>query len=281
MAASKISSTKLNEAIKKFGSLHQAVEALQNEEQALKKLNSQLKQDNANLEVTKNKHLTEIAQLDSEISAKKSDLDSVSKKEDQHARQYQLFEAFVAMVAGSPSATSSAQVLATTINILCAGWHASKKPDELRALFVRTVLGDYLKSFRCDYCKAQFMVNKKPHSEYLGNYYMCPACHSPSFVKPDDSFLKAMVSEEQLENVRRAEQLQKELDNSSPFKAFFTLECEVCGQPVTQWTDQNIKIGIRGLGWAHEACLNTIKGSLLRVSRTAEILNRPPRHPQP
>ena len=280
MAASKISSTKLNEAIKKFGSLHQAIEALDNEKQVSEKDNIQLKKENIELKLTRDKLLSEVAQLDGQISGKKDEWQSLSSKVQQHARQYQLFEAFVAMVAGSPSATSSLQVLATTINILCTGWQASKKVDELRALFVRTVMGDYLKSFRCDYCKAQFMVNKKPHSQYL-DYYECPACHSPSFMKPDDSFLKAMVSEEQLENVRRAEQLQKELDNFSPFKAFFDLKCEVCGQPVTQWTDQTIKGGIIGLGWGHEACWDTIKGSFMIVTRTAEILKRPPRHPQP
>ena len=280
MATLKVNSTDLKEAVQKFGSLQQAIEALQNEEQDRKNHNSQLKQDNGELEVTKNKRLTEIAQLDSQISGKKSDLQSVSEKEQEHARQYQLFEAFIAMVEGSPAATSSVQVLATMINILCTGWQTSKKVDELRALFVRTVMGDYLKSFRCDYCGAQFMVNKKPHSQYIRNYYQCPACHLPSSVKPDDSFLKAMVSEEQLQNVCQAEQLQKELDDYSPFKAFLGLKCEVCGKPVNQWTDKNIETGIDGFGWGHEACWDTIKGSFMRVTRTAEILNRPPRHPQ-
>ena len=54
----------------------------------------------------------------------------------------------------------------------------------------------------------------------------------------DDSFLKAMVSESQMENVRRVEEFQKENDTLKPFKLFSDLPCEVCKQPVTEWAVQ-------------------------------------------
>ena len=106
------------------------------------------------------------------------------------------------------------------------------------------------------------MVNKEPHYKQFSNYYVCPACHFGSGVRPDNSFLKGMVSEEQIENIRRAEELQKENDALKPLKVFLNLPCEVCGQPVTEWTEQDVKRGVSGLGWGHTACWNTDKGQI-------------------
>jgi hypothetical protein len=44
-----------------------------------------------------------------------------------------------------------------------------------------------------------------------------------------------------LEGIRRSVDIQKENDSLQPFKIFFDIGCEVCGKPVTEWTDRNIK----------------------------------------
>ena len=133
-----------------------------------------------------------------------------------------------------------------------------RKADDLRTLFVRTTMGDFLRCFRCDSCGAQFMVNKEPNKHFL-NYYGCPVCHM-SEVRANDLFLKAMVSGKQLENTRWAQQVQKENDSLRPFKIFFDVPCCICGQSVTEWTEQNLRKGIRGVGWGHVVCWKTPMG---------------------
>ena len=165
------------------------------------------------------------------------------------------------MVAGSPSVTNSIKALIASFQeLLDSGWYTSKNADDLRSLFVRTVMGDFLKCFRCDSCEAGFMVNKEPRYKQLFNYYVCPACHNNLRVRADDSFVKAMVSQEQMENIRRVEELQQENEALKPVKVFLNLPCEVCGQPVTEWTEQDVKRGVSGLGWGHTACWNTDRG---------------------
>ncbi len=63
--------------------------------------------------------------------------------------------------------------------------------------------------------------NKEPYYSSIGHYYECPACHTVSEVEPDDSFLKAMISEAQLKDIVKAVDIQKESDTLKPLKAFF------------------------------------------------------------
>ncbi len=126
-------------------------------------------------------------------------------------------------------------------------------------------MGDFLKCFRCDSCGAQFIVNERPNKNLL-NYYGCPVCHI-SNVRPDDFFLKALVSEEQSKKVRLAEHLQKENDELKAFKGFFNLKCDVCGQPVNEWTEQNLRKGLEGFGWGHVACGKTAKGQSMQLAK--------------
>jgi hypothetical protein len=44
-----------------------------------------------------------------------------------------------------------------------------KNADEMRSLFVRMVMGDYLKCFYCDVCSAKFITNMKLKYKLLGN----------------------------------------------------------------------------------------------------------------
>ena len=63
-------------------------------------------------------------------------------------------------------------------------------------------------------------------------------------VKADDSFLEAMVSEQQLADVHQARDLQKEVDRLKPAEVFLDIPCMICGKPMSnKWTrEQVIKI---------------------------------------
>jgi primosomal replication protein N len=191
-------------------------------------------------------------------------------------RQYMLSASFLAMASSSPSVTKPRETLITSLmKLVDSGWYSSTTPEDLRSLFVRTMMGDFLKCFRCHSCGAQFIVNREPN-KYTHKHYECPVCHR-SEVRADDSFLKAMVSEEQMENVRRARQVQNENDQLKPFQVFFSVPCEICGQPITEWTERNIKPGIKGYGWGHLACWNTTKGIVILMAELTKRSRRPKR----
>ena len=145
----------------------------------------------------------------------------------------------------------------------------SKNADEMRSLFIRTVMGDYLKCLRCKICGAKFIVNKEPRYKSISNYYQCPSCHTSCGVEPDDSFLKAMVSEEQLENTQRIKEVLKENKVLKPLKAFLDVPCEICGELITEWTEQNVKMAVGGFGWGHSHCWNSDVGHLRQLVRLA------------
>jgi predicted RNA-binding Zn-ribbon protein involved in translation (DUF1610 family) len=87
------------------------------------------------------------------------------------------------------------------------GWLFITKTEELRSVFIKQVMGDYLKCFRCDNCGAKFIVNKKPKN-ILNSNYKCPVCDLYMGIKVDDSFLKAMVSKKQLEAIDLPPQIE-------------------------------------------------------------------------
>jgi hypothetical protein len=76
-----------------------------------------------------------------------------------------------------------------------------------------------------------------------------------------------MISEKQLETVRRVEELQKEYETLKPFKALFGFTCEVCKKPINEWTEKNVHKGINGLGWAHIGCLNSPAGQIMQFTK--------------
>jgi hypothetical protein len=239
MAKPIVDGNKLKQAILKFGSLEKSVTALQKERQLLLTQNNELKQKVAKLRLESDNLIAENLDMKNKLDQQKKQLQLQSERIEHQNRQFRLFEGFLAMLVGSPSVTKSMESLIASLQMLLnSGWQAVEKADELRSHFIRTVMGDYLKCFRCLNCGASFMVNNEPHYKYFSNYYECPACHFHHKVIADDSFLKAMVSESQMENVRRVEEFQKENDTLKPFKLFFDLPCEVCKQPVTEWAVQ-------------------------------------------
>jgi len=263
MTAKKVSGSNLKQALDKFGSLHEANERLKDENQALEKQKAQLKRENAQLQQNRDNKLSEDKLLYDKLTRQKQLLQLQSNRIEENDRQYHLFESFIAMAVDSPPLPKSTETLKALFQTLDdPGWQATKNIADLRSLFVSTIMGDYLKCFRCDNCGASFIVNKEPYFKYVYNYYECPACHASRTVKPDDSFLKAIVSEKQLANIRRCVEVQKENDSLIPFKAFFDIRCEVCEKPITEWNERNIKQGISGLGWGHLQCWSSPLGKL-------------------
>jgi hypothetical protein len=47
------------------------------------------------------------------------------------------------------------------------GWFLPSSADEMKSLFIRTVMGDYVKCFRCHSCGAKFITNNKPEYKIL------------------------------------------------------------------------------------------------------------------
>lgn len=263
MAAVKINGVKLKQAIEKFGSLEEAIEDLENKKEVLEKESSKLRKANEELKLAKDKLTADIDELTNEYSEHKKKLQSLGDNFGKWERQYNLFQDFIAMLLGSPSVDTSLKNLISLLQELSeSGWVITKNTDELRSYFVSTIMGDYLKSFHCKVCGAKFVVNRKPYYQSISNYYQCPACHASFGVEPDDTFLKVMVSEEQMENIILVEETLKENKALEPLKAFLDVPCEICGQPINEWTEDNVKAVMSGYGWAHTKCWNGDVGKL-------------------
>lgn len=267
MVQPKVNGSRLKEALNRFGSLEKAIEGLQEEKSALEKTNTELKKENSQLKLMRDKLLLEMNETDKKLNDSKNELTSLVSKINERKRQYQLFEGFLSMLADSPSvATAVESIVALFQKLQSSGWYLSGKPDELRTLFVRTTLGDYLRCFSCDYCGAKFIVNKDPHWKYQSDRYLCPSCYDHR-VRADNSFLKAMVTSEQLERTRLAEDLEKENKILRPLRAFLDVTCQICHEPITEWTETNVKVAISGYGWGHVKCWNSPAGQFLIMAK--------------
>ena len=275
MEAKKIDFAKLNEAVEKFGSLQKANAQLEKDKLALEKGNAQLKQENKNLEATRDKLAGQVEDINTKKEDYQSQLQSLSNQIKVHSYQYELFCGFMAMVAESPSVTDSLKTLVASLQkLIDSGWHISKNADEMRSLFVRTVMGDYLKCYRCDSCGARFIVNKEPHYKFYGNEYYCPACHYSLGVKEDDSFLKTLVSEKQLEDTLRLDKVLEECEVLEPLKAFLNVSCEICHKPVKEWDVYNVKLAIQGTGCGHTSCWKSESGRFRELRKAIEKVKK-------
>ncbi len=259
MAKASVDGVKLKKALDEFGSLEKAVESRKLEVDTLSKQKQNLKQQNEELSLSSGKLKAGLDVLNKQIHDQKGKLELLTEKLGKWERQYNLFEAFLAMLDGSPSVDSSLKSLISLLQELAvSGWAITKSADDLRSHFVRTIIGDYLKCFRCKLCEAKFIVNQKPG---FSDYYECPSCHTSYGVESDDSFLKAMVSEKQVENITLVEKtlkenqaLEQEKKALEPLKAFLDVPCQICAKPITEWTKYNVQAAIEGWGWAHDKC---------------------------
>ena len=275
MAAKKIDYAKLNEAVEKFGSLQKATAQLEMNKLALEKGNAQLKQENKNLAATKDKLASQVEDINTKKEDYQSQLQSLSNQLKVHSYQYELFCGFMTMITASPSVTESIDILIEAFQKLKEpGWYLPKNADEMRSLFIRKVMGDYLKCYRCDSCGAKFITNKKPTNKYFGNGYYCPACHNWYAVKEDDSFLKALVSEKQLEDILHLDEVLEECEVLEPFKAFLNVPCEICHEPITEWGDYSVKLVIQGIGCGHTQCWNSELGRFIELRKAIQKVKK-------
>ena len=45
-------------------------------------------------------------------------------------------------------------------------------------------------------------------------------------------------------------------------KVFLNLPCEVCGQPITEWTEYEVQKGVKEHCWGYAKCWNSDKGQI-------------------
>jgi len=90
-----------------------------------------------------------------------------------------------------------------------------------------------------------------------------------------------MVSEEQLENTYKAEQLMEQtgallkvITILKPFHVLIDIPCEVCNQKITDWTEDKAIRFATGLGWAHEECRKTITGIMKQLGIVTPYIPR-------
>ncbi len=276
MAVPKVDVKKLKEALKRFGSLQSAVERLQTEKQALEGQIGRLRKVNNKLTAGRNGLSGEVKELKNCINAYKGELQDLANNIERDNTQYMLFCEFMVMLLGPPSVTDSIGTLADLFQRLKeSGWYVSKDPEELRGIFIRAVMGDYLKSFRCEACGAKFITNKEPEDKLFGNGYYCPVCHNGYAVIDDDSFLKAMISDgKQLDDIQHMEEVLKENEILKPFKHFLEVPCEICHKPVEAWDDYNTKLAIEGTGFGHTSCWKSQAGQMRQMAKAVQSLRK-------
>jgi len=261
--ANAIDCAKLNESLEEFGLLQKASANLKEQNESIRTRNKKLNEDYTKLATrwaALGKRIergeTQEKDIEHRLREKSEQLEALGS-------QYELFCGFAAMVNGSSSVTESTDMLIALFEQLKSrGWYLSQSAEEMRGLFIHVTMGDYLKSFRCDYCGSKFITNGKPGSKSQGKYYVCPVCQYMSSVKADDSFLKALAPGKRLEDIQLMEELLKENEVLRPFKAFLFTSCEICHQPVTEWDDDSVQAVIEGIGCGHTACWNTDLGRL-------------------
>jgi len=277
MSSLSVDSKKLGEALEKFGSLQSALEHLLDEQQALEAQVASFKKQNRRLAAQRDKQQRQNEELNNCLYKQKQELQDLSTEIEQHHRQYGLFAGFMAMLLGSPSVTYSVDTLIALFQRLqTPGWHYPETPDELRSMFIRSVMGDYLKSYRCERCGAKFITNKKPEQPWRGiGGYCCPVCHLNYMVKEDVSFLELMVSDKkQLADVQHTEALLEESHKLKPFKALLEVPCEICNQPDECWDEYNVKLVIQGTGFGHTSCWNSEFGQRRQLTKAIQLLKR-------
>ena len=89
-----------------------------------------------------------------------------------------------------------------------------------------------------------------------------------------NSFLKTLVSEEQMENTKHMRAVTEENQTLKAFKAFFSLPCEICHKPIKEWDDYNVKLAIQGIGLGHTACWQSDLGRMIELARALAIIKK-------
>ena len=210
MSNKKVNIKKIKEAIEYHGSLEVHIKALHKDKHALEKNKKHLNDEVSALNTTRQSLESNISNLHTDLTSARKQVRVEQERIKQYSYQYDLLLSFLAMLVSSPTVLEATENLISLFQSLSQKiWYSSISIQEMRSLFVTTVMGDFLKCYHCTHCGTQFIVNKKPEKKLI-TYNYCPVCWFSAFVTPDDSFLKAMISEGQLENVCRTERLLDE-----------------------------------------------------------------------
>ena len=269
----KVNGRLIRRAIEEHHSLGKAIDANNNKIALQHKEHTQLKQQNSELRSDNARVASEKAENERGLQNGRLELSQLFTTMEICRRQYTLFQGFLAMLVNSPSVNRPIESLITSLQqVMRSGWYSPRTQKEWMDLFVQRVFGDYLQSFRCDHCGSRFMISEGMNKGYLNYPIKCPRCHNSSWVEPDDSFLRAMVSEDQLTNIYRAELLMNENVILRPFKVLVGIPCDVCGKPISEFTEDAIKVGAAGCGWAHADCWNTFTGKVKMFGNAAKYL---------
>lgn len=264
---------KINKAAREFNSLQEAVGILENKNAELKAEENTLMLSASRLRIAKQKVLAEMNNLIEQRNHLQNEVKEVAEKVEKWQRQYQLFESFIAMLLKTSSFEASVEGLVSLFQELSeSGWAYTKNKDELRDYFMTHLMGDFIKSFRCKRCGTEFMTNQRPQGS---SYYECPSCHSPSDIEPDISFLTAMVSEEQIAKINQLEVTLAEYKKLESLKALLRVPCDMCGKFVTEWTEKNVSLAVKGAGFAHDECWDTNAGKT-KISSIEQKFNNLP-----
>ena len=270
----KVDLTGIKDAIRRHGSLSQTLAEKQAQHQILEAKLSELHGNNLDEENKRERLSNQIAEMGGNINEREKTLADLDTSVNRKRREYDLFEWFMAMASTSPSTVVQFYdgLVSFLKSVMLPGWYTPKSAQEFRGAFVRTVMGDYLHCFRCDFCGAKFILNRSPY--YRGRGYTCPACASMFSVKADDTFITEMVSPSNLEQISRTQRLQEEVDRLKPLEVFLDIPCAICEKPMPN--DRLNREGILKLfkeaSIAHPGCWNTPAGQALYLKVLAKEL---------
>lgn len=269
--ASQFDGLVVRKVLDEFWSLKKAIEALKREKTLLEEERVLLKQGNTEIQIKNTNLIVEVNNRDKRLADLDEELNELSAKMTNYNRQLELVLGFLAIIEGSPPVRSSIDSVITSLQELTGSARYRLKSDtELRDLFFRRVFGDYLRSFKCKQFGSGLILI--PGSNIKRESIGCPVCVWP-YTKLDDSFLKALLSEEYVADTYRVESLMKEYTILKPFKVLIGIPCEVCGKPISDWTEDGIKIGLAGCGWVHDKCWKTPLGRAKQATLIVKTLS--------
>lgn len=208
MTLQRIDGVRLRQAIQEFGSLQKAVDILKNQKKTLEADVSSLKREIDTRQKKLVEYREKLASIEQTIRGKTGFLIKLKDDISKYGLQFEFFKSFLAMLLTSPSRDENVEDLATYILMAAEIYERSSLPDKCRRLFVDTVLGKFLHSYRCYHCEAKFIVNKKPR-DWLTSF-QCPVCGSSSSVIADDGFLEAMLGSSKSDDANKAPEQDKQ-----------------------------------------------------------------------
>jgi len=94
------------------------------------------------------------------------------------------------------------------------------------------------------------------------------------------TFLQALVSGEQIKKVYRMEELIKENTLLKPLAPFLEVKCEICGNTIEDWTENNVKLAREGYGWGHNQCWKSELGQFILFGRVLKKANEEQNKPE-